>query len=103
MSTHWNTREEEYLIPGAEALMASTMALMTGHVQSCCPEHRTMMAAKIVANLSCLSGDPLLSPGFQALLWKLRELWSRQGACPPGCLRRVPDAGLWHASPEVLQ
>jgi hypothetical protein len=103
MSTHWNTREEEYLLPGAEALMASTMALMTGHVQSCCPEHRTMMAAKIMANLSCLSADPLLSPGFQTLLWKLRELWSRQGAALPGGLKPVPDAGLWHASPQVLQ
>jgi hypothetical protein len=103
MSTHWNTREEEYLIPGAEALMASTMALMTGHVQSCCPEHRTMMAAKIVANLTRLSADPLLSPGFQTLLWKLRERWSFQSAALSDGPRPVPDPGLWLASPEVLQ
>lgn len=33
MPVHWKPQDEEYMIPSAEALLASTMALMTGHVQ----------------------------------------------------------------------
>ncbi len=92
--------DEEYLIPGPEALMASTMALMTGHVQSTCAAHRAAMAAKIVANLGALSNDPLLSPGFQTLVWSLRTRWQAQGhVAAPGSQMQ----GLWHSSPEWLQ
>ena len=42
---------EEYSMPCAEALLASTLALMTGYVQACCDDHRDAMGRKIVANL----------------------------------------------------
>ena len=103
MPTHWKPQDEEYLIPTAEALMASTMALMTGHVQTACPEHREAMVAKIVSNLTRLSADPLLSPGFQTLLWSLRGRWLNQA--PADVLQPLPatERHLWHTSPEVVQ
>lgn len=103
MPTHWKPQDEEYLIPTAEALMASTMALMTGHVQTACPEHREAMVAKIVSNLTRLSADPLLSPGFQTLLWSLRQRWSHQGSPATWPRPAAADGGFWHASPEAIQ
>lgn len=103
MQADGNRHDEEYLIPGPEVLMASTMALMTAHAQSGSPSHREAVAAKIVGNLDALSHDPMLSPGFQTLVWSLRLRW--QPPARPG----VPPApafaghGLWHRSPEVLQ
>ncbi|MDZ7892558.1 hypothetical protein [Rhodoferax sp.] len=103
MPLHWKPQDEEYMIPSAEALLASTMALMTGHVQSCCAEHREAMATKIVSNLSRLSSDPLLSPGFQALLWSLRQRWLAQGQAATAVRPVHVESGLWHPTPEAVQ
>ena len=43
--------DEEYSLPCAEALLAGTLALMTGYVQACCDSHRDAMGRKIAANL----------------------------------------------------
>lgn len=103
MQQQRNQRDEEYIIPGPEALMASTMALMTGHVQSCCVSHREAIVAKIVANLAVLSQDPMLSPGFQALLWSLRSRWLALGQVAASAGYASAESRLWHAGSEVLQ
>lgn len=98
---------EEYTMPRTEALLAATLALMTGLVQSDTGIDREAMSHKICANLSALSGDPLLSPGFQSLLWVLCSRWQHQAQ---GVVRgrgvtdrRSEARNLWHHSPEAVQ
>lgn len=94
--------EEEYHLPCAEALLAGTLALMTGHAQACCDNHRQLMNAKIVANLSQLSEHPILSPQLRTALWNLRTRWNvlqRQRAAAV----TASDPRLWHASPPSFQ
>nr|WP_315466032.1 hypothetical protein [uncultured Rhodoferax sp.] len=95
--------DEEYLIPGSETLMASTMALMTAHTQSACASHRSAMMERIVLNLGALSRDPMLSPGFQALAWSLRLRWQAMGKAEQMAPAAFDSQGRWHHSPEVLQ
>jgi hypothetical protein len=96
---------EEYTMPCAEALLAGTLALMTGHVQTSCCAHRELMAAKIVSNLSALSDASLLSPRFRALLGSLCQRWQAQGqvAVPSPQATTAPDSSLWHTCPEAVQ
>ena len=70
--------DEEYEMPCAEALLAGTLALMTGHAQSCCDDHRDLMARKVATHLSVLSQHPVLSPGFKSMLFKLQTRWANQ-------------------------
>ena len=96
------TGEDEYRLPCTEALLAGTLALMTGHAQACCDNRRQWMSAKIVANLAQLSAHSTLSPQFRAALWSLRAHWEtlrreRAEAANAG------DPRLWHAGPSSLQ
>lgn len=95
--------DESYTLPSGEAMLAGTLALMTGHTQAGCRAHREAMAAKIVSNLNTLSQDPLLSPGFQALLWSLRQRWQRQSPEPALMQAAAVERGLWHSSPQAVQ
>ena len=122
--------DEEYEMPCAEALLAGTLALMTGHAQSCCDDHRDLMARKVATNLSCLSQHPVLSPGFKSMLLNLQARWANQKAVPQASraldqrsLRNLAgdaDSGLllqavsavfeldqqrvlWHKTPETAQ
>lgn len=93
---------EEYHLPCAEALLAGTLALMTGHAQACCASQRQLMSGKIVSNLLQLTGHQVLSPQFRAALSKLRTHWQvmqRQHAAAPA----VSDTRLWHVSPSTFQ
>lgn len=98
--------------PCAEALLAGTLALMTGHAQACCGEHRGLMAAKAASNLLLLSQHPLMSPRFQAVAWKLHAQWTqpiqaaqspRAAPAEPAAARPDPSRALWHTTPEVIQ
>ncbi len=95
---------EEYGMPCAEALLASTLALMTGHAQACCADHRELMAEKTVASLQVLSQHPLMSEGFRAVALRLHDRWAleAQGARPADISPTAPRA-LWHTTPEVIQ
>lgn len=64
-------------LPTAEAVLAATLALMTGHAQACCEEHRWVMLRKIVANLHLLAHHPGLSAGFKAVAGQLHAMWAR--------------------------
>ena len=94
---------EEYTLPFAEALLAGTLALMTGLVPACCGAHREAMAGKIVANLTALAEDPLISPGFKTLLWALRQRWQNQGQGAALAQQPATERSLWHGSPEAVQ
>jgi hypothetical protein len=94
--------DEEYHLPCAEALLAGTLALMTGHAQACCDNHRQLMNAKIVANLSQLGEHPILTAQFRTAISNLRGHWEvmqrKQAAAARGS-----DPRLWHASPPTFQ
>lgn len=102
--------DEEYTLPSVEALLAGTLALMTGYAQSA-PEcsHRAVMAAKLVSHLFCLSGHPQLSPPMQTMLANLCTRWQIEvengaataaNATTPTALRPTP---LWHPVPASVQ
>jgi len=93
------------------ALLAGTLALMTGHAQACCEGQRAQMAKKVIANLFMLSRHSNASPNFKAIAANLHPLWVRllkqgpeqpqQGLLPADHLD--PHRVLWHTTPETLQ
>ena len=122
--------DEEYVMPCAEALMAGTLALMTGHARCGCDQHRDMMARKAVMNLHTLSAHPSISQGLRAVAKKVREQWleliqsgqvqamnAETTAAPPitstdslrGPQHRntlssaEQSRALWHTTPKVMQ
>jgi len=72
--------DEEYSLPCAEALLAGTLALMTGYVQACCDSHRDAMGRKITANLQMLADAEGFTPHFRTVVWSLQGRWAQQSA-----------------------
>lgn len=92
----------EYELACAEALLAGTLALMTGHAQSSSGEHRLHFCRKVLTNLQELSRHGCLSPQFRLMLRNLQAHWQRlQGPELPA--RAVADDRLWHTSPDWVQ
>jgi hypothetical protein len=98
-------------LPCAEGLLAGTLALLTGHAQACCEDHRSLMAAKAASNLVQLSQHPLMSEGFKTVAWNLHLQWvqrvrAAQCASKPAPAMQdgpVHARALWHTTPEVVQ
>ena len=82
---HAQNENEEHELPSIEAVLAGTLALMTGYSQSLQaalqPEHRVLMSAKIGSNLSLLIDHPDLSGGFRKVLCGLCQRWQQMSAC----------------------
>lgn len=101
--------DEEYELPSLDALVAGTLALMTGYVQAPADGvHRPLMARKLVSNLFFLSEHPQLSPPMRCLLARLRTRWQSQLAPSPAdapCESEPAsvDQGLWHRAPAQVQ
>ena len=116
----------EYALPCAEAVMAGTLALMTGYARCGCAVHRQMMAEKAAANLLALAENSQLSSqltgGFKAIVFKLHSQWvelidaerrvhgySTVDAAIQANLslaeatRAEQSRALWHKTPEVIQ
>ena len=76
---------EEHELPAVEAVLAGTLALMTGYSQALLaelhPEHRVMMGRKIGNNLAALAEHPQLSSPFQAMLGNLQRRWALMASC----------------------
>ena len=96
--------DEEYTLPSVEALMAGTLALLTGYAQSPpdCP-HRSLMARKLVSNLFFLSGHPQLSAPMQTMLGNLRTRWQLEVEKIMPLTAPETHRPLWHSAPEVVQ
>ncbi|MGE0499280.1 MAG: hypothetical protein AB7O72_15765, partial [Ramlibacter sp.] len=64
--------DEDYTLPPVEALLAGTLALMTGYAQSApgC-SHRSQMAEMLVSNLAQLSRHTQLSTPMRTMLANL--------------------------------
>lgn len=93
-------------MPAAEALLAGTLALLTGLAQAGvrgmpAPAHAEAMRAKIVANLHALADHPGLSAPMRQMLLGLHARWQAEGGVPADA--RLPERALWLPSPAALQ
>ncbi|WP_342129300.1 hypothetical protein [Hydrogenophaga sp. OTU3427] len=100
--------DSEYEMPSAEALLAGTLALMTGHAQSACARQRSLMAAKIGSNLLFLASHPILSTSFKAVVERMRPHWAvfaqtHADAPAPPSRASAESPHLWHAAATRLQ
>jgi len=91
---------EEYILPSVEALMAGTLALMTGYAQAAVDgSQRPLMARKLVSNLFFLAEHPQVSPSMRRMLANLRTRWQLEAA------QAAPSEStpLWHHAPAHVQ
>lgn len=104
--------DDGVVLPSAEALLAGTLALMTGVIERAALAQplaahgqSLMMSAKVRANLLRLTEHPRLSAPFRATLARLQAHWERLAlqAPPEASAYPEPDRRLWHRSPEQLQ
>jgi len=76
---------EEHELPSVEAVLAGTLALMTGYSQALQaeldPQGRVAMGEKIGCNLGLLLDHPQLSLGFRQVLFGLQQRWRAMNAC----------------------
>jgi hypothetical protein len=96
--------DEDYELPSADALMAGTLALMTGYAQTAPgDDHRCLMARKLVSSLFFLSEHPQVSPHMRRLLANLRTRWQVEAEAGSAQHRMPEPTPLWHAAPQGLQ
>ena len=78
-----NTLEAD--LPPIEALLAATLALMTGYSQALQaatnPAERLPVGEKITTNLALLAKHPLLSNGFSQVMAHLLQCWTAMREC----------------------
>ncbi len=78
-------QDEEHELPSLEAVLAGTLALMTGYAQALQaelhPEQRLLMGAKIGRNLELLARHVGVSDPFQRIALGLRARWQLMSSC----------------------
>lgn len=91
---------EEYELPAVEAVLAGTLALMTGCAQAHCTNQRRHIMDRIVRNMALLAEHPQLSEPFRCAIGKLSGHWEMllEDASP-----RAGDAVSRHLAPTALQ
>ena len=103
------SRDEEYSLPCTEAVLAGTLALMTGHAQACCCSQRDALGRKIVAGLHQLAHSDQFTPHFRALLGSLQHKWVQQCAADAQVPRSAALSAaeqrraLWVQAPRTVQ
>lgn len=102
-------RDEEYSLPCAEAVLAGTLALMTGHAQACCCSQRAALGEKVVAGLQQLAHSSHFTPHFRALLGSLQRKWVQQCTADAQAPRSAALSAaeqrraLWVQAPRTVQ
>ncbi|WP_341909916.1 hypothetical protein [Polaromonas sp. YR568] len=102
---------DEFVMPCAEAMLAGTLALMTGHAQSRCVNQRTLMGRKVLSNLFSLGQHPRLSPNFRVVVQRMHQHWdvlinAQEQAEAPTLLNvddLLPERRLWHPTASTVQ
>ncbi|MBD3892691.1 hypothetical protein [Hydrogenophaga sp.] len=96
--------EEEYTLPSVEALLAGTLALLTGYAQSA-PDcaNRPLLARKLVSNLYFLAAHPLLSPPMRTMLGNLRTRWQLEQEKFEPNRSQTQSACHWHEAAQRVQ
>ena len=98
------SEDESYELPCVEAMLAGTLALMTGHAQTTCREQQSLMARKIRSNLFFLAEHPGISPAFRTVVARLHRHWD--SVCQSGASGFGPEPArtpLWHPAAEQVQ
>ena len=103
--------DEEHVMPCAEAMLAGTLALMTGHAQSACATQRNLMGRKIRSNLFFLGEHPGLSPSFRTVVQRMHLHWDVLLKAGDGPAERpalntddlLPERRLWHTTASLVQ
>jgi hypothetical protein len=103
--------DEEHVMPCAEAMLAGTLALMTGHAQNACATQRDLMGRKIRSNLFFLGEHPGLSPSFRTVVQRMHQHWDvllkaneqphERTALNSDDL--LPERRLWHTTAPLVQ
>ena len=79
---------EEHELPSVEALLAGSLALMTGYSQALQaelpPQARVRMGDRLLGNLAMLVDHPQLSLGFRQVLLGLHQRWEAMRQCTLG-------------------
>lgn len=105
------TADEEHVLPCTEAMLAGTLALMTGHAQSACATQRDLMGRKIRSNLFFLGQHPELTPSFRTVLQRMHQHWDTLvKACDAPITSSalcnedlLPERRLWHTTVSTVQ
>ncbi|MDP3108545.1 hypothetical protein [Hydrogenophaga sp.] len=103
--------DEEHVMPCAEAMLAGTLALMTGHAQSACATQRDLMGRKIRSNLFFLGQHPGLSSSFRTEVQRMHQHWDVLLKAGDGPAERpalntddlLPERRLWHTTASLVQ
>jgi hypothetical protein len=95
-------QDGEYTLPCVEALLAGTLALMTGHAQSDDAVHRGLMAKKIASNLFFLHQHPGLTEAFRTVLARLQKNW-QQFDIEGSAMASATPQRLWHEAHRSVQ
>lgn len=99
----WNAQDDTYTLPSVEALIAGTLALMTGYAQAeAACSRRVLLARKLACNLGSLAEHPQLSAPMQTVLSRLQGHWLTEIDRASATVDRVPTA-LWHPVAAGLQ
>lgn len=99
----WPNDDEEYTLPTVEALMAGTMALMTGYAQTAVAgPQRPLMARKLVSNLLFLAEHPQVSPPMRCMLANLRTRWQLEAEQCAARAAPCDSAPLWQHAPALV-
>lgn len=96
---------DEYIMAAADAMLAGTLALLTGHAQCSCTQQRQLMARKIRSNLFLLAQHPALPPPFRLVVQRLHGHWNgivAQSGAEPSLGIELPESRLWHAAPDTV-
>lgn len=99
----WDNPDDTYTLPSVEALLAGTLALMTGYAQTdAACARRVLLARKLACNLGSLAEHPQLSAPMQAVLSRLQGHWLKEMGRTGAAAERMPSA-LWHPVAQGLQ
>lgn len=82
VTTDTDPRDQEFVMPCCEAVLAGTLALMTGHAQATCPVQRTQMARRIASNLAMLVHARGPSASFGVVARRLQTAWTALATGP---------------------
>lgn len=95
---------EEHELPSVEAVLAGTLALMTGYSQALQaeldPAQRLRMSMKVSLNLAALVDHPQLSLGFRQVLLGLRQRWQAISRCTEDAAGDLADGIAGDSAPS---
>lgn len=102
---------DEFVMPCAEAILAGTLALMTGHAQSSCVKQRALMGRKVLSNLFSLGKHPRLSPNFRTVVQRMHQHWESlleaydkvETSTLLNADDLLPERRLWHPTAPNVQ